>query len=761
MGRLPYRVFRHTPSGLLSAFPAAFVSFVTLALLATVASAQVVINEIYPDPVGTDDPLERVEIYNAGATPVDLTGWGIHDAASIDGNPALRCRIPEDFDTVLCPGGAIIGPGEYRVVKATVALAWLNNGGDDIYLCSNRIIPAVIVHQVTYPTAVGHTDEVWAALPNGTSNFAWRVQSLCASNGATGDIVAPGTVTDLAAVPGAFPGEIRLTWTAPGDDGATGTASLYVIKVAHAAITAGTFDVVGDIDRWIGEPSPAAGGAPETLFVFGLDPDSTWFFALEAQDEVPNTSAVSNSPGSAPLGGALLNPDLGFTAYFGNLHSHTGYSDGVQTPTDAYDYARNTAQTPLDFLAVTDHNHSGAGMSLPNYALGLSQAASANSDGNFVAIYGQEWGFAASGHVNIFEAPVLFGWEAGNYNVFVAEGDYASLYTAALANPPPAFPVVLLWCHPALGDYNSLQLTNDGRSAVHLMCLVNGPATSTATNESDVGNTGFDAAFIEALRKGYRVSPTADQDNHNATWGASSESRTGVLTNTKSKSAILGAMAARRTYATQDHNAVVRFSADGHALGEAFTATQGVRIAVEITDPDLADAIAQIDLFRGITATSAAVKVAGSVGNSAFQWRELDVFPDGTEAHYYLRVRMADNQNIWTGPIYVTYEAASPVAVSDLPSPGSRLTLSARPNPTREGLTVEFTLPRGEMGSLSLYDLSGRRLRTLLNGALTAGPHTMIWDGLAEDGSRPSAGIFFLRLQTDAERIERKVLLLR
>ena len=41
--------------------------------------------------------------------------------------------------------------------------------------------------------------------------------------------------------------------------------------------------------------------------------------------------------------------------YFGNLHSHTSYSDGSGTPDDAYRHARNTAG--LDFLAVTEHNH--------------------------------------------------------------------------------------------------------------------------------------------------------------------------------------------------------------------------------------------------------------------------------------------------------------------------------------------------------------------------------------------------------------------
>ena len=732
MGRSRFRMFR-------LASAAALPSVLALAalLLAPAASAQIVINEIYPNPPGSLEPEERVEIFNSGSTPIDVTGWAIEDAATIN-MASLRCRLPEDFDTAACPGGAVIQPGEYRLIKAQTAGAWLNNGGDDVYLCSNRTLPAVVIQKVTYPsstTPVLHEGEGWAALPNATLNFDWRALTLCASNGATGDIVAPGTVTDLVAVPGPFPGEIRLTWTAPGDDGATGTASAYIIKVAHAAITGGTFDAVADLDRWIVEPLPSAGGTPETLFVFGLDPDSTWHFALKTQDEVPNTSAVSNSAGSAPLGGALPNPDLGYNAYFGNLHSHTSYSDGVLTPTSAYTFARSTAPTPLDFLAVTDHNHSSAGMSLPSYAQGLSQAAAANSDGNFVAIFGQEWGLAANGHVNIFEAPVLFGWEPGNYDVFVAQTDYAGLYTAALANPPSSYPVILEWCHPTTGDFNNFQVTNDGRAAVHLMCLVNGPAQSTATDESDIGNTGFDDDFNQTLRIGYRVSPTGDQDNHNATWGASTESRTAVLANAKTKSAILGAMAARRTYATQDHNAIVHFSADGHAMGEAFESAEGIRIALEVVDPDPGDSVAQIDLFRGITGTSLATKVAGNVGNEIFHWRDLDRPADGTEANYYLRIRMADNQNIWTGPVYVTYEAPPAVAVGDQP-PGAGIELYAHPNPTREGLTVEFSLPRDDAGSLALYDLSGRLVRSLMSGSLAAGPHVVTWDGRAEDGSR-------------------------
>ncbi len=743
---------------------ACFASALVCAVLLAPAAlrAQVVLNEILPNPTGDDVGTERIEIVNAGPTLIDVTGWAIDDAATID-QVAVRCRIPEDFDTSVCSGSAVLAPGEFRVVKGTSTAAFLNNTGDDVYLIKDRTLAPVVADLVTYPSAAAQIDMTWGAIPNGSENFAWRTKSLCGSNGGAGDFIPPSVVADLAAAAGAFSGEVRLAWTAPGDDGMTGTASAYVFKVALSSITAGTFDAATDLEFWINAPLPQAAGAAETLVVFGLDPAFTWFFAVKAVDDAANLGGVSNSPSTLPLAGALPDPDLGDNVYFGNLHSHTGYSDGQLTPADAYAFARNTAPTPLDFLAVTDHNHSGAGMSLPNYALGLAQADAANDDGNFVAIYGQEWGFAANGHVNILQAPTLFGWESGNYDVFVAEGDYASLYTAVVANPPASYPVVLLWCHPAASDFANLQVTADGLASVHLLCLTNGPAFSTATNESDVGNTGFDDVFYDALRKGYRVSPTADQDNHNVTWGASTQSRTGVHANTKTKAAILDALAAGHNYATQDHNARVDFTADGHGMGEAFTATSGVRIAARVTDPDLGDTVSLIELFRGIEGVSSSTRVAWNADNNELHWRELEEFAAGTEVHYTLRIRQADNHSIWTGPAYVTYQDATGVS-GGTSAPFSAIRLAApAPNPTRGATRVAFALGR-DSGRVraTLFDIEGRLARVLLDRPLAAGDHEVSWDGGLASGRHAPPGIYLLRLDAgDAGTASAKIHLLR
>lgn len=744
---------------------AAFALLVAAACAAAPASAQIRINEILPDPTGTDTGLnELVEIYNAGNTPIDVTGWAIDDAVTI-GTTAVRCRIPEDFDAS-CGTSAIMQPGEYRLVHAqATGTAYLNNTGDDVYLVSDRLLNATVVQLVTYPTASGHTGQTWGCVPNGSTSFAWRTPTtLCGSNGGSGDVTAPATVNDLAAVPGDFPGEVRLTWTAPGDDGASGTAAAYIIRVSNAPITGGTFDSSADIDRWITEFAPHAGGTAETLWVAGMDPDSTWYFAIVAQDEVPNTGAVSNSPGTAPQPGVRLNADLGYSPYYGNLHSHTSYSDGTGTPAQAFAFARNSAPTPLDFLAVTEHNHSNAGLdSLGAYHLAMADAAAANDDGNFVAIGGQEWGIIESGgHANVFESPKLFGWEPGFYDEFVAEGDYTGLYTAYLANPPASYPPVVEWCHPSSGDFNGYAVTANGLSVVHLMALISGPAFSTSTTESDVGSTtGNEILFQDALRKGYRVSPTGDQDNHNATWGASTQSRTVVQASGLTKSQILGALALGRNYASQDHNSEVQFSADGRAMGSAWTSADGIRIAAHVNDPDVGETITQIDLLRGITGASNAVVVATNFGSQDFAWREHTHFAPGVEAHYYLRIRMSTNATIWTGPVYVTYDPNATTGIGDS-HPGATIQLAVGPNPTFGRVTANFTLPRDARNAdVAVYDASGRRVKTLISGPLAAGQQVVSWTGHDESGHAAPAGIYFLRIGADERFAVKKVLMIR
>jgi len=111
------------------------------------------------------------------------------------------------------------------------------------------------------------------------------------------DTTPPAPVADLACV-AATGRSIRLTWTAVGDDGAGGVASFYDLRYATAPITPATWDAA---TRVSGEPTPKPAGQGESFTVGGLEPETTYYFALRTGDEVPNWSELSNVPSRRTL----------------------------------------------------------------------------------------------------------------------------------------------------------------------------------------------------------------------------------------------------------------------------------------------------------------------------------------------------------------------------------------------------------------------------------------------------------------------------
>jgi flagellar hook capping protein FlgD len=74
-------------------------------------------------------------------------------------------------------------------------------------------------------------------------------------------------------------------------------------------------------------------------------------------------------------------------------------------------------------------------------------------------------------------------------------------------------------------------------------------------------------------------------------------------------------------------------------------------------------------------------------------------------------------------------------------------TLATGSNPGRGPVTLDFTLPRAAQGSLAIYDIVGRTVRSLRNGMLEAGAHRVTWDGREDDGAEASAGVYVVRLK--------------
>lgn len=119
------------------------------------------------------------------------------------------------------------------------------------------------------------------------------------------DLVPPGQIQDLGALPGSDHGRIDLNWTAPGDDGDTGTAAYYVVKYLDELITESNWPQAITVQN---PPPPMGGGIPQTFTIDGLPEGLVFFAAIKTFDEADNASPVSNAPMSFSSGIAVPPP---------------------------------------------------------------------------------------------------------------------------------------------------------------------------------------------------------------------------------------------------------------------------------------------------------------------------------------------------------------------------------------------------------------------------------------------------------------------
>lgn len=108
------------------------------------------------------------------------------------------------------------------------------------------------------------------------------------------DLMLPSAVTDLTTVV-VKDTSLKLRWTVPGDDVNTAGANMYDIRYSTAAITDANWSSATQVT---GEPIP---GTPRTGFVqnytvTGLNPSTTYYFAIRTSDGAGNVSGLSNIP---------------------------------------------------------------------------------------------------------------------------------------------------------------------------------------------------------------------------------------------------------------------------------------------------------------------------------------------------------------------------------------------------------------------------------------------------------------------------------
>ena len=137
----------------------------------------------------------------------------------------------------------------------------------------------------------------------------------------------------------------------------------------------------------------------------------------------------------------------------------------------------------------------------------------------------------------------------------------------------------------------------------------------------------------------------------------------------------------------------------------------------------------------------------GLLTGTSANWLDVEVLPD-TSYSYYLEVIESGGGILHFGPVEVRR-----------PSSEHSLALEAAwPCPAASGssLSIAFTLPEATAVELTVYDLSGRRVATLLNENRTAGRHETTWDTAAV-----TPGVYLYRLATTEGTLSQRLVLTR
>jgi flagellar hook assembly protein FlgD len=84
----------------------------------------------------------------------------------------------------------------------------------------------------------------------------------------------------------------------------------------------------------------------------------------------------------------------------------------------------------------------------------------------------------------------------------------------------------------------------------------------------------------------------------------------------------------------------------------------------------------------------------------------------------------------------------------------------AHPNPFAASTGIRYTLPAASDVEIAVYDLSGRRVCTLVDGTREAGTYHVIWDGRGDHGLRLASGVYWVKVRANGQEASHQLLLL-
>jgi len=154
---------------------------------------------------------------------------------------------------------------------------------------------------------------------------------------------------------------------------------------------------------------------------------------------------------------------------------------------------------------------------------------------------------------------------------------------------------------------------------------------------------------------------------------------------------------------------------------------------------------AEAGLYTTITKDLIASK--GNAAGSVYEYHDTGIRPNRT--YWYKLVEVTpDGDQSQFGPYSVTFKVTNTLEQN-------------MPNPFNPSTTIKYSIAQDADVSLIVYDVSGRRVRTLVNTHQRADVYKTAWNGLNDQGGRVASGVYFYKLVAGKFVETRKMLLLK
>lgn len=355
-----------------------------------------------------------------------------------------------------------------------------------------------------------------------------------------------------------------------------------------------------------------------------------------------------------------------FQRYFGQLHSHTQYSDGAGSLESALAYIKALPDSAnVDFVAFTDHSNyfDKSGAANPEgalYDMSLASAASQNlwneykhavaafnkeNAGSMVAIAGFEMTWSGGpGHINTFNTPGIVSRNNSTLNNKTKDAGLQAYYK--LLSQTEGIESISQFNHPGTTFGNFIDFGYWDAVVDTRMYMV-----EVGNGEGQIGAGGYYPSYeqyIMALDKGWHVAPTNNQDNHKGRWGNANDARDVILADDFTEAGIYSAIRSRRMYATEDKNLDLDYTVNGNMMGSIIDVPEKLNFEISFNDPDRTDSIAKVELVVNSGKVAYTWNSAAELANGSVSV-ELD--PEYT--YYFVRVTEGDGDLAVTAPVWV------------------------------------------------------------------------------------------------------------